>query len=180
MTGERDESMLRTKRILAAVISVLLWISIPAFARAKKPPITLPFAVHMAGQTVSSEVKIVEEGIYPIVLRFQYKDAEDRERVRRLVGDYGRDKSGNLIRPGILISLKLTIHTHEATGERTYLEKELLVGEMFAYGEKDFLRYIDNIKFAPGVYRISVESARDVPELATTPVFLGIYKPRTK
>jgi hypothetical protein len=146
-------------------------------AEGPRPPIKLPFAVHQAGATVSTELRIVEECRYPFSLKFMYneKDKADQERVRKLVGRYERDVSGKLLEPGIPIPLKLTINAIDSSGERTLLEKEVLALGQEGHGINFFDRDFDLIQLSPGLYRVTVQSLKDIPELANTKVILCIY-----
>ena len=165
------------KKILA-VIMVMLFCFVGCVAAGPRPPIELPFAVHQAGAMVSTELRIVEGRKYPFELKFMYneKDKADQERVRKLVGSWGVNKvTGKSIEPGIQIPLKITIHVIESSGERIFLEKEILVGDVHAHGINYFTRNIDRIQFPPGLYRVTVQSLKDIPELVNTKVILGIY-----
>jgi hypothetical protein len=171
------------KKILA-VIMVMFFCFAGCVAAGPRPPIELPFAVHQAGAMVSTELWIVENGPYkyPFDLKFIFneKDKKDRERVLKLVGRYERDARGKLRQPGITIPLKLTITIIDSSGERLLLQKEVSVGPCYAYGHNDFLRRIDEdqIKMPPGLYRVTVQNLKDIPELADTKVFFTIYNPR--
>lgn len=153
-------------------------------AAGPKPPIELAFAVHQAGTKVTTELRIVEKGPhqYPFDLKFAFRnnDAADRERVIKLVGTYTKDKHGNLIKPGIQIPLKLTIISIGSEGEKLFLEKEVFVGGCYAYGINYFRREIDYIRLPSGLYRVTVESIKDISELADTSVFFTIRNPLGK
>jgi hypothetical protein len=140
------------------------------------PPIQLPFAVHQKGATVSTILQMLEERDYPFSLRFYYneKDKADRGRVRKVVGGGGRDRYGKIVEPGIQIPLKITINILDSSGERPFLEKEVLTAGIISWNGS-FRRKIDNVKLAPGLYRVTVQSLKDVPELVNTKVTLGIY-----
>jgi len=174
------------KKIITVIMIMLICFTGCATADPTTPPVELPFAVHQKGATVSTELRIIEEGPYryPFDLKFMYneKDKADRERVRKLVGRYERDARGKLREPGIPIPLKLTISAIDssASGERFLLKKEVFVGACYAYGRNDFLRRIDEdqSKMSPGIYRVTVQSLKDIPELADTKVFFTIYNPR--
>jgi hypothetical protein len=171
------------KKILAVIMMMVACFT--GCVAGPKPPIELPFAVHQAGATVSTELWIVDKYKYPFVLRFEYKekDKADQERVRKLVGSGGKNKwTGKIIDPGIPIPLKLTISIIESSGERTLLEKDVLALGEDAHGINYFERDIDRnqIKIPPGLYRVTVQSLKDIPELANTKVFFVIRNPRGK
>jgi hypothetical protein len=156
------------KKILAVIMMMVACFT--GCVAGPKPPIELPFAVHQAGATVSTELWIVDKYKYPFVLRFEYKekDKADQERVRKLVGSGGKNKwTGKIIDPGIPIPL---------------LEKDVLALGEDAHGINYFERDIDRnqIKIPPGLYRVTVQSLKDIPELANTKVFFVIRNPRGK
>jgi len=172
------------KKMLTVVMAVIFCFT-GCVATGPRPPIELPFAVHQAGATVMTELRIVDKYKYPFVLRFEYKekDKADQERVRKLVGSGGRNKwTGKIIDPGIPIPLKLTISIIELSGERILSEKNVLALGEDAHGINYFERDIDRnqIKIPPGLYRVTVQSVKDIPELANTKVFFVIRNPRGK
>ncbi len=146
-----------------------------------KPPLVLPFAVQQAGNKVETELQVHEYRPYIFDLRlgFVEKDSEDRERVKKLAGDYGRSKEGKLLKPGVAVPLRLRISVIDSFPEKTLLEREILEEEMWAYGADNFKKRIAIVPLKPGHYRISVESLKDMPELIGTTVALGIgYDPK--
>ena len=164
------------KKILTVIITMLVSIA-GCTAAGPRPPIKLPFAVHQAGATVLTELRIVEERRYPFSLKFMYneKDKADQERVRKLVGGHEKDKHGKLLEPGIPIPLKLTIDVIDSSGERTLLEKDVLAFGEYCHGINFFDRDYDLIQLSPGLYRVTVQSLKDIPELADTKVIFCIY-----
>lgn len=172
---------MKTRRMFCALAALLLWVS-PSLASwfgqsdPLKPPIIAPFEVQKVGAVFTTELHVVDHGIYTFILRLCFKenDAEDRKRVRKLAGDYGKDKNGKLIEPGVSIPLRLTISSIDEKGENPLLEREYVEAEMYSYGDDSFDKRIDLIELIPGRYRIRVESLSNVPELAGTPVYFGI------
>ena len=172
------------KKILTVIMGMLVCFA-GCVAAGPRPPIELPFAVYQVGATVSTDLRIVKKGPYkyPFYLNFMFdeKDGLDRERVRKLVGSWGKNKvTGKSIEPGIPILLKLTISVIDPSGMQPFLEKEILVGDLCGFSANDFSREIDSIQLAPGFYRVTVQSLKDVPELANTKVVFAIYNPRRK
>src|ERR1035437_7872565 len=165
------------KKILT-VIMVMLVCFAGCVAAGPRPPIELPFAVHQAGATVSTELRIVERHKYPFFLVFMFneKDRADQERVRKLVGYHQKDRHGKFIEPGIPIPSKITINIIDSSGERLFLKKEVLtMGMDSGPSINDFDRKVDLIELAPGLYRVTVQGLKDIPELKDTKVILGIY-----
>jgi hypothetical protein len=77
--------------------------------------------------------------------------------------------------------LKLTIRVIDPSGVQTFLEKEIMVGDgINSSAASHFSREIDIIKLEPGFYRITVQSLKDIPELANTKVVFAIYSSRGK
>jgi hypothetical protein len=165
------------KKIITVIMIMLICFTGCATADPTTPPVELPFAVHQKGATVSTRLQMVEERNYPFNLKFYYneKDKADEERVRKLVGGHQRDKYGKIVEPGIPIPLKLTISVIESAGEKIVLEKEILVGALYTRSIDNYTREIDLIHLTTGLYRVTVRSLKDIPELANTKVILGIY-----
>ena len=84
-----------------------------------KPPFKTPVNLSHKGVVADFDIRVPKHRIYLFRMRFEYpeEDRAEREHVRRLVGDYGRDKDNNLIEPGILTPVKLTIFKEQNQGE---------------------------------------------------------------
>jgi hypothetical protein len=141
-----------------------------------KPPIEIPFEVHKAGAKVETEIRVVEHREYIFDLEFKFKenDSEDRARVKKLVGDDYQLKNGD---PGIHIPLRFKITSINAAGETPIFEKEILDPQdlrLKSWGGNNFDKLIAYFVLKPGLYRVSLESLKDIPELIGTPVFLRI------
>ena len=166
---------LTTKLLLLAVLILL-----PCFSACAqntlppKPPLTLPFAVQKAGNKVETDLRIVEHRPYYFRLRFSFKehDQDDRARVKKLVGDDYQDKYGA---PGIPTPLRLKVSVIDPAGERLLVDKDIQDLRLRSWGGDSFSKHIDIIKLKPGIYRVSVESLQDAPELVGTPTALVIY-----
>jgi hypothetical protein len=166
------------KKILTVIMTMLVCFA-GCFAAGPRPPIKLFFAVHQSGATVSTELRVVEKHKYPFFLVFMFneKDRADQERVRKLIGSGGKNKlTGKLVDPGIPIPLKITINVIDSSGERLFLEKEVLTMGMDSGPAINFFdRKVDLIELLPGLYRVTVQSLKDIPELMNTKVILCIY-----
>lgn len=164
------------KRILAVIITILICFT--ACESAESPPPTVfPFAVHKAGATVTTEMKVKKAHHYWFELNFLHNKADDeaeRERVKKLVGSWGENKDGTSIEPGIPIPLKITISVIDSSGVHPVTEKEVFVGSLFAGGVGGWSREIGAIEIPAGHCRITVQSMKDIPELANRKVNLGI------
>jgi hypothetical protein len=151
-------------------------------SQAPTPPITLPFDVHQAGATVETDLRIVDKTLRPYYFeltfwheRTYYQDEihgrADQARVRELVGGYYSD-------PGIRTPVKLKIIVYDSSGERTFLEKEYIAEGNYGHGVDNLKRLIDYIRLPPGMYHITIQSLKDIPELVGTKVTFGIHNPR--
>ena len=176
------------KKILA-VLMIVVACFVGCAAAGPKPPIELPFAVHKAGATVSTELRIPEKGpfVYQFALKFMHNDGDradrmrDRERVRKLLGSGGKNKwTGKLVDPGIPISIKITLSEIDSLGEHIFLEKEFSTAGIDANGSNYFKREIGlrELKRSPGLYRVTVKNLKGVPELEGTRVLFIIDYPR--
>jgi hypothetical protein len=162
-----------SKWLTAAIITLIPWITACADRmQPLKPPLSLPFEVK-AGSKVETKLQIEDNREYIFSLRFDYKkdDLEDRARVKKLVGDDGQRKDGD---PGISTPLKLQIYYIDAAGEKLIHERDIPVLRLRSWGAGHFSKHIAYINLKPGNYQVSVESLRDAPELAGTPIALSI------
>jgi len=145
--------------------------------------IELPFAVHKAGSTVSTDLRINESNRnketdhYPFDLKFMFRkgDEQDRARVRKLAGG-GGTINGQPAEPGIPILLKITIHAINTSSENPFLEKEILTKATWSEDIDSFCRKIDFIHLPLGFYHITVTSLKDIPELTGTEIKLYIHQ----
>lgn len=172
----------RTVLIITPIITFALILSIficltACEAAGPTPPIELPFAVHKAGATVSTEMTVKEAHRYWFELIFLHNKADDeaeRERLEKVIGGWGRDKEGKRIKPGMQIPLKISINVIEQSREHTVFEKEMFLGDLWAGGYHGYCREIGYIEIPAGRCRITVQSMKDIPELANSKVILAI------
>ncbi|MHB8137538.1 MAG: DUF5625 family protein [Smithellaceae bacterium] len=164
------------KRILAAIITILVCFT-ACEAAAPKPPIKFPFSVHKEGATVTTEMQVKKAHHYWFELTFLHNKADDeaeRERLRKLVGSWEKNKDGESREPGIQIPLKITVSVMDSSGVRNVYEKELLVGSVWSGGVGGWSRAIGAIEIPAGQCRITVQSMKDIPELSNREVVLEI------
>ncbi|OGI38522.1 MAG: hypothetical protein A2140_07360 [Candidatus Muproteobacteria bacterium RBG_16_62_13] len=182
MIRDENEPIVKTRRLLSMLLAMFPWFSAWAGSKPPKPPLILPFAVHKAGTVVTTELRITEHRVYWFDLRLGFKehDHEDRNRVKKLAGSGGRDKFGKPLDYGLSIPVRLNISAIDSSGERIIYNKEVRKEEMAGYGANLYSKRIDRVELRPGLYRVTIKSLQDIPELAETPVSLGIgYRPLT-
>jgi len=149
----------------------------PSFC-AETPPLKLPFAVHAGGETVTADVIISTDRVYPFAMTFGFRkgDAADRARVARLVGQQAKDKDGKWIQPpAVEMPMRVEIRSGRAGKEQVLVDQVVKVGRMYAFGADSFSRYFGVIRLTPGRYQIKVRNLADHPELERTPVVLEMY-----
>ena len=168
------------RNLIASLITLLFLVLALTTCETRKqppePPVTIPFAVQHAGATIETKLLVQEHRpyLFDLVFGFEKKDPNDRERVKKLAGDYGRNQNGKLINPGISVPLNLNINVIDSLGERPIFNLKIVEEEMRGYGADHFLKQIATIPLKPGHYRVSVETMRDTPDLIGTFVFLKI------
>lgn len=165
-----------------SLIIVLLSSTIVGCASAPfYPPVA--FAVHQAGATAVTEVKADRDRVYELLLLFYCnKDKADMERVHKLVGS-GRsrkDKTGKWVQinDGVPISVELKIVGLSEEVKGFSLEEKRSVDHLKGStwcpdpikkeGCGCFLKSIKGIRLKPGLYRITVKSLGNIPELEGT------------
>lgn len=154
--------------VLCLFLTFFPWIASCANdAQIPKPPITMPFAVHKAGNIIDFEMQVVEEMGYFFALEFLFKDQEDRARVKKFMGESGEHKDGD---PGVSTPLRLAIYIVDASGEHLVLEHEIEQLRLTSWGSNFFDKIFALIRLTPGRYRIHLESLKDAPEFRGTSV----------
>jgi len=177
----RKEASMPRKLIVLFIAVVLCFLSGCATAGLPKAPIGLPFAVHHGGIEISTELQIVRERAYYFSIRFYYygdSSSADAKRVRKLVGGGARNKADQYTEPGVAVPSVLKIEGTTESGQKVSIEKEFVITGHDAHGFTGFngaiggyfTRGIGFIRLAPGIYRITVRTLKDIPELAGTPV----------
>jgi hypothetical protein len=168
-----------TLTCFVAILAFFPWLPACADdARTPKPPFFVPFEAQKAGNTFTTELRVVEHRNYIFSLALGTKEGgsmEDTIRIHKLAGEFGRDKNGKLVWPGISIPLKLKVSIVESSGERIIYDKEIHETEMIGTSERGFAKLIDYIELKPGLYRIDIQSLKDIPELTESPITFGIY-----
>jgi hypothetical protein len=143
-----------------------------------RPPLFVPFEAQKAGSTFTTELRVVEHRQYKFALLLQLKKGatmEDAKQLMRLAGQFGKDKNGKLVWPGISIPLRLKISVIDSSGEKITYDKEMHEEEEQGGGGMGEEKLIDSIELRPGRYRVSIQSLKNIPELAENPIKFGIF-----
>ena len=140
-----------------------------------KPPFKVPVDLSRKGVVANFDIRVPKHRIYRFRIRFEYpeEDQAQREHVRKLVGDYGRDKNNNLIEPGILTPVKLTIFK----GESVIYQRIIKDPETYAHGSGYFAKLIGRCDLTRGEYRFVLESLAQLQEYASIPTKFVITFP---
>jgi hypothetical protein len=175
----------KARQIFIAMLAFLPWFSACADdERPPKPPFFVPFEAQKAGSVFTTELRVVEHRSYIFSLALGAKKGasmDDVERIRKLAGESGRDKSGKqpwggkLLWPGIPIPVKLKVSVIESSGQRIIYDKEIHEMEKIGVSSRGFIKLIDSIELKHGLYRIDIQSLKDIPELDGSPITFGIY-----
>jgi hypothetical protein len=135
------------------------------------PPITFSFPVHKAGARIETELRIVEERSYRFHINFMFSTPEERKRVSELVGVNSptsyHDRDGRLIQQthGVVVPVRLTVHAIDTAGGLKVLNDERYETEgRNGFTASYFSRLFATIRLSPGLYRVTVQTLRDVPE----------------
>ena len=144
-----------------------------------KPPFKTPVNLSHKGVVADFNIRVPKHRIYQFLMRFGYPEGDqaERERVRKLVGDYGRDKDGNLIEPGILTPVKLTIFKKQNQGELMIYQKIIEDPETYSASANDFAKIIGHCDLTRGKYRFVLESLAQLREYASIPTKFVITFP---
>ncbi len=176
MNNSKHYATPATKQWLLVILALLPWLSGCAqTGQLPKPPISLPFEIQKAGSRVEMDIRIVSAIEYRFSLLYLYNqnDPLDIQRVRKLAG------YANLDKPGVPVLLRLNIRLVDSTGKKLILEQDVSDIRVVAAGAGSYTKKIIYLNLAPGHYRVSIESLKDVPELIGTPVeFLIAFNPK--
>ena len=144
-----------------------------------KPPFMLPVDLSHKGVVADFDIRVPKHRIYHFRLLFEYpeEDQAQRAHVRKLVGDYGRDKDNNLIEPGILTPVELTIFKKQNQSESITYQRIIKDPEMYAYGSDYFAKLIGGCDLKRGEYRFVLESLAQRQEYASIPTKFHITFP---
>ena len=161
--------------VLFAVLALFGLASCSDEPKLPKPPFETPVNLSHKGVVADFDIRVPKHRIYLFRMRFEYpeEDRAKRERVRRLVGDYGRDKNNNLIEPGILTPIKLTIFK----GESFIYQRIIKDPETYAHGSGYFAKLIGHCDLTRGKYRFVLESLAQPQEYASIPTKFVITFP---
>ena len=144
-----------------------------------KPPFKVPVNLSHKGVVADFDIRVPKHRIYYFRLLFEYPEEDQVQRayVRKLVGDYGRDKDNNLIEPGILTPVKLTIFKEQNQRESITYQRIIKDPEMYAYGSDYFAKLIGGCDLKRGEYRFVLESLAQRQEYASIPTKFHITFP---
>lgn len=136
------------------------------------PPISLPFAVQMAGTKIEISFRIEEERKYNFELGFRFNNQIDRKRVAKLVG-HPKDEGMGVPIP---LRIRVTRITPDEDEEVMILNKEISELTLTGYTADQFIKVIVSSHLSPGQYRASIESLKDVPELQEIQIEFAIVR----
>jgi len=171
------EPIMKSRRILAALLGLMPWLPRVVFAESLPSPVTKTiFDVSRKGSVAVIDFIIKKPRSYAFALQFSYVGSDDLYRVLSLVGD-GSQKS-----PGIGIPIHLKITRLGKDGGGVY-DGAVITKKYYAHGfgglwdppkSGDFSREIITINLDQGIYRVEAETVDDVPAFAGVPSYLLI------
>ena len=155
--------------LLFALLALFALASCSDKPKLPKPPFETPINLSREGVVADFNLRVPQHRIYHFDIRFEYpqEDQAQRERVRKLVGEYGRDKDNNLIEPGILTPVKLTIFKKQNQDELMIYQKVIKEPETYAGGSGSFSKRIGRCDLKRGKYRFVLESLAQPQEYAS-------------
>ena len=144
--------------------------------RLPTPPFGVPVDLSRGGVVADFNIRVTRHWLYRFEIHFSYPEGDraERERLRKLVGEYGRDKNNNLIEPGILTPVKLMIFEKQAQNEQMVYQKTIKDPETVSYSISNFTKEIGYCDLPPGEYRLILESLAQPQEYASIPTLFYI------
>lgn len=146
----------------------------PGGAKLPEPPFIFPFDAQQIDFKVEKDIRIKEFDSYEFKfsLKFKEGDIRDQERVEKLTGGPGRNKAGQLTKPGINVPVRIRIRALKPSDLENIFEKEIVEEPAYGVSAEHYYKHIINIKLKPGTYHLAVENLEIVPELIGTPLSL--------
>jgi len=137
----------------------------------------ISFEVQKKGSKVEIEYRVILPKYYFFRLDFLHNkgDRQDRDRVKRLVGGFIKENGEWVQKPGVPFSLRLKIDKLEGAGSKQVFDENIFDSTKISIQENSFGKIIAVVPLKPGVYRFTIESLKDVPELNGTPVLFNFY-----
>ena len=185
--GLRYSPVLRSRHKISIFSALCMLIALCVLAscnlsnqpKLPKPPFKVPVDLSHKGVVADFDIRVPKHRIYHFRIRFEYpeEDQAEREHVRKLVGDYGRDKDNNLIEPGILTPVKLTIFKEQNQRESIIYQRIIKDPETYANGSGYFAKLIGHCDLKRGEYRFVLESLSQPQEYASIPTKFRITFP---
>lgn len=144
------------------------------------PPITSPLDPSEAGYRIERNFRISDPKLYAFIVGYKHRvgDSLDRARVKRLSGDYQKDKAGKPITPGVAFTLRLTVIKTAPGTENKIFDQEINVEEMpvTSWSNDEFDKEIAAIHLEEGRYRMVVETTRAAPETKGSEIVFLTHK----
>lgn len=130
----------------------------------------VPFDISRSDRSITADVKITEHRPYDFYLNVYYKDSADLRRVMELTGDGSRYPDGRYGRPGIVVPLHVKVTSSSEAAIYDDIGNAQGI-DIHGFGrDKDgyFSRLVGGVELRPGVYRIEVNTVRNIPEFSGT------------
>jgi hypothetical protein len=163
--------------VLALVISVLA-------IRTLFPPangfVDLPFPAGVKGSILDMQIRVVRTESYTFALElyFREKDAEDRDRVKKLAGTGQYDTSRpdpRQINTGLPIPVRLSVTPVDAEARWSGLDRVFVNHDLEGFTASFYEKIIVRAGLDPGTYRIRIEALQNLAELNDVPVHFEIH-----
>lgn len=171
------------KLFVAPLTVTLLWLSACSDTeKLPQPPLSFPFDTQKTGFKIETDFRVAEFDAlnFDFLLAFKERDSQDRDRVKKLAGDYAQDKDGKLIKPGVPIVVRIRLNARKPSALEGVLEKEFHEERMYGFSDTYYVTEIATLRLKPGTYHLVVENLKEVPELRGTPVTLNVAsRPKT-
>lgn len=144
-----------------------------------KPPFETSIDLSRKGVVADFDIRVTWRRVYYFELRFGYPEGDwtEKERVRKIVGDYGRDKDNNLIEPGILTPVKLMIFKKQAQNEQIVYQKTTKDPETVGFSSSAFFKNLSYCDLPRGEYRFVLESFAQLQEYESIPTSFHVTFP---
>jgi hypothetical protein len=139
----------------------------------QNPPIVKSINLGSEGVIAEFDFEIKEHWIYRFEISFTYPigNKNERNRVRKIIGEFELDKNNKPIEPGILTPLNISIFKQDTN---SIIYQKSITPVLTSWGSDDFGKNIGHCDLIPGKYTVLIRSYANNKQYESIPTFFVI------
>lgn len=147
----------------------------------KTPPIKEPFKISDSGILIDFDFYIKSHEVYNFAIRFQYPKGDQgaRGEIQKIIGKQDVDKYGELIDPGVITPLTISILKKNENSEISVYENTTSPA-LTSWTDGSFTKKIGYCDLELGHYRVIIKKSGSHGEYENIPTFFLIGMDRFK